>query len=214
MEQLLKSLELEVVKIFPSRVPFGLNAGKLAVFVDLAKCNLSCSNCVESAVKEAGVNKSISLVIDEIKNLSGRIVCIGGGEPFLQKDSVIELCEKLLELNYTVILKTNCTIDWAGLPIEVLVSAHISVPSSGCEKFNYYELLKKLTEEDELIIEVRTRMDFDWITNFLSLFKVTFFTNVFLIPTGGVYGKNLWRWAVGEDRVRLGLNLNKVIGAI
>ena len=187
------------------------NSGSLTTFVRLTGCNLSCSKCSVPGALNSGVNKSLIDIVDKVKEFPGKTVCVTGGEPLLQFDAVEELVSLLFIEKKDVYLETNGTIDWSSGSVLGLVSIHLDLkaPSSGMEKYNNYELIKKLRESDRLSVVVRDKRDYDFVESILNFYKPV--CSVVVVPCGGVYARNLWRWAEKEDRVRLELGLKRVV---
>jgi len=206
-----QSSEIKINKIFLSRQGEGLHMGKLTVFVRLSGCNLNCSWC-DTSYHKVGRNISVKEIIEEVEKHGPCLdVCITGGEPLIQKPAVIKLSKELVKRNYFVVLETNGTIDWEGMPEEALISMDVKPPSSHMDKFNDYSLLEKLRPQDQLKVVIGAKRDYDFLTSLLDLHKPEEHTQVILQPAGGIFAKNLWRWAETEPRVRVMLQIHKVI---
>lgn len=125
----------------------GINTGKPSIFIRLAKCNLQCIWCdtkytwlynekslikLKTIAKEKSlfihdlkiyhkkieaVKTSIDDIIAEIRSYNCTHLVITGGEPLLQKASIIKLLEKLP--NYSIEIETNGTISPQGMPSYV-----------------------------------------------------------------------------------------------
>jgi organic radical activating enzyme len=113
---------LSVHSIFYTIQGEGPFAGRPAVFVRLAGCNLQCPECDT----EYTVNRYNATPIDILQGVrmlrnAACLVVITGGEPFRQ--NITELCKLLLANDYTVQIETNGTFpppalsfyEWASL---------------------------------------------------------------------------------------------------
>lgn len=105
-------MTLFINEIFPS-IDGEVNAfhqGHTSIFVRLAGCNLNCDYCDTKYAqkKESGKEMSIKEVIEEIEKFKFNKITITGGEPLLQKESVMEL---IAALNlHLITIETNGTI--------------------------------------------------------------------------------------------------------
>jgi len=110
--------KLIVSEIFYSIQGEGPNAGKPAVFLRLAGCNLKCEWCdtkyaITSTRTSAITSYSAEQILKKIKSYPCKHLVITGGEPLLQQDGLIELLKKLkgyyveIETNGSIPLKAN-----------------------------------------------------------------------------------------------------------
>jgi 7-carboxy-7-deazaguanine synthase len=104
---------MKVSEIFYSVQGEGINAGKPAVFLRLAGCNLNCSFCDTKYANEykAGVTMTIGELLVEIMKYPCKHVVITGGEPLLQAEEVSSLVGQLKLAGYYVEVETNGTIE-------------------------------------------------------------------------------------------------------
>jgi len=131
---------MRISEIFYSIQGEGVHQGVPMVFVRFQGCNLipHCSWCDTPYAQNAevgGKDKSVIDVVDEVMRLSPRRyswVCITGGEPLWQEDSLEELVRELKRESYKVTVETNGSLPlprWYGLVDSW--SADIKCPSSG-----------------------------------------------------------------------------------
>ena len=108
---------MKISEIFESIQGEGINAGKQAIFLRTAECNLKCTWCdtkytwdwknydFQKEVKEMTIDEVKDAILDlEIKHL-----VITGGEPLLQQDDLADLLS-FLKPDFYVEVETNCTI--------------------------------------------------------------------------------------------------------
>ena len=109
---------LRITEIFHSLQGEGFHAGKPAVFVRAAGCNLACVFCdTDFSLKE---RLSPEAVADRVEGISGdtRFVVLTGGEPTVQAEGFRRLTDLLRKRGYFVSVETNGTsedtlgVDW------------------------------------------------------------------------------------------------------
>lgn len=108
---------LEIVECFNSFQGEGSAVGSPAVFLRLSGCNLQCSFCDEYTKlfmsKEYSIDETVKMIGKEMENLpvKNRLLILTGGEPLLQYDQLVELCEKLYKTipSLTINIETNGT---------------------------------------------------------------------------------------------------------
>jgi 7-carboxy-7-deazaguanine synthase len=102
---------LNVSEIFRSMQGEGPNAGKIAVFLRLAGCNLKCPWC-DTKYARKGQKMSVGDVLEGVLTLAGscKFIVITGGEPLLQQESLRDLLHGLKHLDFEIEMETNGTI--------------------------------------------------------------------------------------------------------
>lgn len=107
--------QLDVVEVFPTLQGEGPHAGKRAVFVRLAGCNLQCPGC-DTNYTRGRRYRSPQEVLEMIEAVSPpfseerrELVVITGGEPFRQ--ALSPLLFLLLRRGFHVQIETNGTLD-------------------------------------------------------------------------------------------------------
>lgn len=92
-------------EIFYSLQGEGINAGRAAIFIRLAKCNLRCSFCDTDF--DEGTEMSLSELEEAIKGFESRFIIWTGGEPTLQLNEETLMHFRLL--GYEQAIETNGT---------------------------------------------------------------------------------------------------------
>ncbi len=108
---------VKISEIFESIQGEGTNAGKPAVFLRTAECNLKCTWCdtkftwdwkqydYSKEVKEIAIKE----IIDSISQFNVKHLVITGGEPLMQQDDLAELLT-FIKPEFYVEVETNGTI--------------------------------------------------------------------------------------------------------
>jgi len=189
-------------------------AGLPCTFVRTSGCNLRCSYCdTEYARTGEGERISVAEVCRRVEELGTGLVCITGGEPLLQADAVAELAERLLAAGHTVLLETNGTLDFGGLPEGVVVIMDVKCPGSGEDGRTLPANLERLRSRDEVKFVLSGRRDFDWAVDFLGVRGWTNGPHVLFAPVHGrLASSDLAAWILESGvRARLQLQLHKII---
>ena len=108
---------MKISEIFESIQGEGTNAGKSAIFLRTAECNLKCTWCDTKYTWDwknfdyAKEVKEISMeeIRRELEQFSNRHLVITGGEPLMQQDDLAELLT-FLKPKFYVEIETNGTI--------------------------------------------------------------------------------------------------------
>jgi len=108
---------MRVIEIFRSRQGEGPNAGREAVFLRLALCNLRCVWCDTKYSWRDGVDMSIYDVYSRLIELGYDVkhLIVTGGEPLLWINELMPLLRMIKNLGWYVEVETNGTIPPNGL---------------------------------------------------------------------------------------------------
>ncbi|MBI3793478.1 MAG: radical SAM protein [Nitrospinae bacterium] len=203
---------LDVCEIFHSLQGETTRAGFPTVFVRLAGCNLACKYCDTKYAWEPGEKMSVSDVLERVRKYNCNRVELTGGEPMAQAEAY-ELCQKLVELGFSVMVETNGTFDVSTLPPAVVKIVDIKCPSSGESGKFLWSNLKYLSSNDELKFVLTTREDFDWALSLIDEKNLSSVCTVNISPAShSIDGQEVARWILESGRgVRLNLQLHKII---
>jgi 7-carboxy-7-deazaguanine synthase len=162
----LKSVKLEcalmrIIEVFHSIQGEGPLTGVRTTFIRTARCNLRCTWCDTTYSFGPGHERSIPSLLSEVTRNRTRNVCLTGGEPLLQSDSV-ELVRRLSHRGVTTVIETGGSLDvspYLGLP-GVILSVDVKCPSSRMEGKNRWANLPLLRAGDVIKFVVGDRPDY------------------------------------------------------
>ncbi len=152
---------MRVIEVFHSIQGEGLLTGVRTTFVRTARCNLRCRWCDTTYSFGPGRERSLASILAEVRRNRTRHVCLTGGEPLLQRES-LELVRRLSREGRTTVIETGGSLDvgpYVGIP-GVHLSVDVKCPSSGMEGRNRWANLARLTAEDTVKFVVADRKDY------------------------------------------------------
>lgn len=217
-------MSLFVNEVFSTLQGEAKYSGFPATFIRLYGCNMLCNYCdtlyaVNGNPKKFKHRKSIETVIKEVRLLKNRHICVTGGEPLMQGETM-PLVYELAELGYLINIETN-----GGVLIEddrtirtFSYTMDIKTPCAGEAnvKLNKYENLERLSTKDEVKFVIADEVDFEFAKAVVKKYP----TKAPIIFSPLFRGKNstilndLATWIHDEKipNVRLGVQLHKIIG--
>ena len=202
---------MKVNEIFYSIQGEGILVGVPSIFLRLTGCNLRCSYCDTKYAYVQGEEMSIPAILDAIKKFTCTNICITGGEPLLQKDTV-KLIETLLQKNYKLCLETNGSISIKKLvgKKSLVISLDIKCPSSGSHEQMNIKNISYLSEKDQLKFIINNKKDYNYAKEILKRYNPS--CNVFFQSVWGTNPQKLASWILNDRLpVRLALQLHKII---
>ncbi|MCI4346914.1 MAG: radical SAM protein [Thermoplasmata archaeon] len=140
---------MRIIEVFHSLQGEGPNTGLRTSFIRTARCNLRCSWCDTEYSFGPGKERTIPSLLREVRSHRTRQVCLTGGEPLLQSES-IELVRKLSDEGLTVVIETGGSLDvspYLSIP-RVILSVDVKCPSSRMEGKNRWANLPLLRARD------------------------------------------------------------------
>ena len=152
---------MRVIEVFHSLQGEGPFTGVRTTFIRTARCNLRCSWCDTKYSFGPGHPRSIGSLVAEVGRHRTRHVCLTGGEPLLQAESV-ELTRRLAEKGITTVIETGGSLDvspYLGIP-RVVLSVDVKCPSSGMQGRNRWSNLSRLRSRDVLKFVIADRRDY------------------------------------------------------
>jgi len=200
-----------VNEIFYSIQGEGILIGVPSIFLRLTGCNLRCYFCDTKYAYVQGKEMSIQMILNTIRKFACNNICITGGEPLLQKDT-IKLIENLLKNNYKICLETNGSISIKKLVGKkfLIISLDIKCPSSGSHAQMIMKNISYLSQKDQLKFIIGNKEDYDYAKKILKKYNPQ--CTVFFQPVWGTNPKKLASWILKDGLiVRLALQLHKII---
>jgi 7-carboxy-7-deazaguanine synthase len=203
---------LRVCEIFKSIQGESTRAGMVSSFVRLSGCNLRCTYCDTAYAWEEGEDRSIDYLIDLVREQRTSLVEITGGEPLLQEETP-QLCQRLLDLEYVVMVETNGSCDISVLPAGIARIVDIKCPSSGHGDSFLAKNFAYLTLGDECKFVISDNEDFSWAVETVRREALHEIVPVIFSPNLATLApRELAEWILKENApVRLGVQLHKLI---
>ncbi len=156
---------LKINEIFYSIQGESTYVGWPTVFVRTSGCHLRCTYCDTTYAYHEGKKLSQLDIIAEVQKHPTKHVCLTGGEPLLQKES-LALMTALCDLGYQVSLETSGDLSCAEVDSRVRKVIDIKTPDSGePDKFCKDNLnLSDVNSEFKFVI--CSENDFVWAETF------------------------------------------------
>jgi 7-carboxy-7-deazaguanine synthase len=202
---------MRIIEVFHSVQGEGPLTGVRTTFIRTARCNLRCTWCDTAYSFGAGRERSIASLLAEVARHRTRNVCLTGGEPLLQRESV-ELVRRLSERGITTVIETGGSLDVQPyLPFpNVVLSVDVKCPSSQMHGRNHWENLPHLRPSDVLKFVVADRPDYLYAKKVLRGYRGC--ATVVFQPVWGTDAGRLADWVL-HDRldVRVMLQEHKVL---
>ncbi|MDQ2925473.1 MAG: 7-carboxy-7-deazaguanine synthase QueE, partial [Acidobacteriota bacterium] len=144
-------------------------AGVPCIFVRLAGCNLRCAWCDSEYTFTGGKAFTADEIVAQIAALQPcPLIEFTGGEPMLQARELIPFMERLLALNYTLMVETSGERPLADVPKAVHKIVDVKCPGAGpaANSFNMANL-SALTKADEIKFVLSDRADYEFARDFI-----------------------------------------------
>jgi len=202
---------MKINEIFYSMQGEGSWVGLPNIFIRTTGCNLRCSFCDTTYAYIHGVEMDVKEVVDEIQKYPCNYVCITGGEPLLQEETV-ELLDVLLQKKYVVCVETNGSINIEKLvgKKSLMISLDIKCPSSTMHDKMNFDNLSQLSCNDQLKFVINNKVDYEYAKKIMKKYKPQCI--IFFQPVWGTDPKKLYSWILHDGlHVRIGLQLHKMI---
>ena len=207
---------LRVVETFVSIQGESTRAGELCFFIRLAGCNLGCAYCDTRYANETGAGRDCA--VDELlaaaKQARVPLVEVTGGEPLLQPETP-ELCRKLRDAGFTVLVETNGSLPIDRLPEGVHAIVDVKTPGSAMAEGFLDANFDALRPGDEVKFVLTGRADYDFARRTIREHRLDAKPGVTLLfgaVAGSLPPAELAEWMVADRLpVRFQLQLHKVL---
>lgn len=207
-------------EVFTSIQGESTDMGKPCTFIRLYGCNVKCSYCDQPQAKSDRHKISVANMVSKVLSLKVKNVCITGGEPLLQWNSVYQLAIELISFGCTVSIETNgCVrIPDAYIPRGIKFVMDVKCPTSGVSENNIYENLMTLRTADEVKFVIGNREDYDFMKRVLKDYPTpaTKLISPVIVGNACTLGKDLVDWIL-KDRlynVRVQIQMHKFLGVM
>ncbi|MEP7247449.1 MAG: 7-carboxy-7-deazaguanine synthase QueE [Gammaproteobacteria bacterium] len=203
---------LKITEIFYSLQGEADTAGIPTTFVRLTGCPLRCEYCDTAYAFHGGEWWEIDAILERVRTLGTRHVCVTGGEPLAQK-SCLELLERLASGGFRVSLETSGAMSLLAVDPRVIKVVDVKTPASGEESRNRYDELGRLSSQDLVKFVICGRGDYEWSKAKVSELGLDARCTVLFSPSHEqLPARDLADWIL-EDRlpVRFQIQLHKVL---
>ena len=205
-------MKLKINEIFYSIQGESSYTGLPCIFIRLTYCNLRCSYCDTEYAFYDGKDISIDDILSEIKKYPTDLVMVTGGEPLIQ-DYCINLMEKLIAENYSVMLETSGSMKLNKVPKKVIKIVDFKCPSSDMMGKNDWQILSDIQKQDEIKFVIGNKKDYDWSKKMITKYKLNELCPILFSPVYNVMSiQDLSEWILKDGiKVRLQSQLHKHI---
>lgn len=203
---------LKLTEIFRSLQGEADAVGYPTVFVRLTGCPLRCGYCDTAYAFHGGQWWTIESILERVRELEVRHVCVTGGEPLAQP-SVHSLLSALCDASYQVSIETSGAMPLGELDPRVVKVVDIKTPGSGEVARNRYDEFVHLMPKDQLKFVITDRSDYEWSREQLRSRNLASRCTVLFSPSySQLPARELADWIL-EDRlpVRFQVQLHKVL---
>jgi 7-carboxy-7-deazaguanine synthase len=202
-----------VQEIFQSIQGESTYAGLPCTFIRLTGCNLRCHWCDTQYAYDGGERLKTADIVTRVADYPHRLIEITGGEPLLQIETP-ELCQRLLDQGYTVLVETNGTLDIGLLPAGVIRIMDVKCPGSGYECATLWDNIPRLTANDQIKFVVADQNDFNYAMNVVLRYQLDKICPVLISPVIGMQNlPQLAQWILQSHvPLRLQLQMHKILG--
>ncbi len=175
---------MKIYSIFKSLQGEGLTMGAPTAFIRTSGCPLRCTYCDTPQAFDQGEQMSLDEILSKVAKLGCRHVCLTGGEPLAQKES-LKLLDKLLDQGYHVVLETNGAMSLDDLPCveNLTISMDIKCPSSGESSKMIFKNIELLGPTDQLKFVISDDADYEYAKEVIEEHEPK--CEVIFTPVGG-----------------------------
>lgn len=206
------NVRVKLTEIFRSLQGEADSVGYPTIFVRLTGCPLRCTYCDTAYAFHGGQWWELPAILDRVRELEARHVCVTGGEPLAQP-GVHPLMSALCDAGYRVSLETSGAMPLGAVDPRVVKVVDLKTPGSGELERNRYDELVHLAAADQVKFVITDRADYEWSRDRLREFDLPARCTVLFSPSyAQLSARELADWVL-EDRlpVRFQLQLHKVL---
>ena len=203
---------LKINEIFYSIQGESSYVGYPTVFVRTSACNLRCNYCDTTYAYYSGKMMSAAEVLAQVASHGTKYVCVTGGEPLLQKET-LPLMTSLCDQGYKVSLETSGSLDCCEVDPRVRKIIDVKTPGSGEGTSFDFANLKFVDVNSEFKFVICSESDFDWAESFSKQHHLFERSNVLYSPAFRKIEENWLAKKILSEKssARLQLQLHKYI---
>lgn len=202
---------MRVIEVFHSIQGEGPLTGTRMTFVRAARCNLRCAWCDSAYSFGPGRERSVASIVREVGRHRTRHVCLTGGEPLLQRES-LALVRALARRGVWTVVETGGSLDvepYTRVP-RTRLSVDVKCPSSRMDARNRWENLPLLRADDTLKFVIGDRTDYTYAKRVVRRYHGP--ATVVFQPVWGTDAGRLADWVLADRLdVRVMLQEHKVL---
>jgi 7-carboxy-7-deazaguanine synthase len=206
------SIRLKLTEIFHSLQGEADTVGIPTVFVRLTGCPLRCQYCDTAYAFHGGEWWPLQAILERVRELGARHVCVTGGEPLAQQ-SCIALLSALAEAGYRVSLETSGAMPIEAVDARVIRVVDVKTPGSGEGHRNRYDQLALLRPEEQIKFVICDRVDYEWSRDKLAELQLAQRCQVLFSPSyEQLPARQLADWILADRLpVRFQIQLHKYL---
>ena len=206
------SVRLKLTEIFYSLQGEADTAGIPTVFVRLTGCPLRCQYCDTAYAFHGGQWWQLSAILERVRELGARYVCVTGGEPLAQPQC-LALLSALADAGYRISLETSGAMAIDAVDPRVIRVVDVKTPGSREEHRNRYEQLALLRPEEQIKFVLCDRADYDWSRGKLAALQLAERCQVLFSPSHEqLPARQLADWILADRLpVRFQIQLHKYL---
>ena len=206
------SVRLKLTEIFHSLQGEADTVGIPTVFIRLTGCPLRCQYCDTAYAFHGGEWWQLEAILERVRELQARYVCVTGGEPLAQPQC-LTLLSALADAGYRVSIETSGAMPIDAVDPRVIRVVDVKTPGSREEHRNRYEQLALLRPEEQIKFVLCDRADYDWSCSKLTALQLVERCQVLFSPSHEqLPARELADWILADRLpVRFQIQLHKYL---
>jgi 7-carboxy-7-deazaguanine synthase len=201
-----------LTEIFHSLQGEADTVGIPTTFVRLTGCPLRCQYCDTAYAFHGGQWWQLEAILERVRELGARYVCVTGGEPLAQRPC-LDLLQALANAGYRVSLETSGAMPIEQVDARVVRIVDVKTPGSREEHRNRYDQLSLLRPEEQVKFVLCDRADYDWSRERLETLQLAQRCQVLFSPSHEqLPARTLADWILADRLpVRFQIQLHKYL---
>lgn len=211
-------MSLLIEDIFYSIQGEGLDTGLPTTFIRLFGCDVGCKYCDQKQKLEDKSKMSLKKIVTKVRSYQCDRICITGGEPLMQWESLYALILELVHLNYKVSIETSGCYpiieDHYNRSFKYVMD--IKTPSSGVSTKNILDNMMFLQSKDEVKFVITNEEDYKFAKNIMRSYptRASFLMSPVFSNKGiSEIKSSLVDWIIKDNlyNVRVQVQLHKIL---